>query len=106
LQGQQRSWTLDGGATPPLTQDHFRKSSQWTALIRPHAELLANDTAVFPALAGDYPCVAELISDAPLPSRPHQGPAFICCWALELWQALCRLCLQCVRTLPPLKLGV
>ena len=58
VQGQRRSWTLSGGAVPSLTQAHFRKSSQWIALTRGHAELLANDTALFPALAGDYPCAS------------------------------------------------
>ena len=75
LQGQQRSWALDGGAAAPLTQAHFRKSSQWTALTRRHAELLANDTTVFPALAADYPCDdarAGLMLAPPQPP-PRQG---------------------------------
>ncbi len=58
---------------PPLTHSHFRKSSQWTALTRGHAELLANDTAVFPALAGDYPCA---FTAAPSPD-PVPGPRFL-----------------------------
>lgn len=33
-------------ATPTLNRSHWRKSSQWAMLLRPHAALAVNDTEV------------------------------------------------------------
>ena len=66
----------------PLSKTHWRKSAQWSSLIRKHAQLVADDTAVADIFAQhcrvgkdkrsgrEHKCIADEVRAAALAARP------------------------------------
>ena len=67
-------------ASEHLSKQHWRKSSQWASLLRPHAQLAVEDTEVEPRFQASCFTYLPNITMA-LPPHVQVRPASMACWA-------------------------
>lgn len=69
---------MANGSRPAFTFSHWRKSSQWVGLVRPHAQLIADDRDVIGAF---HEFCAECVPKDSKPWKVHGPLAWQSSWS-------------------------